>query len=66
MEVILYSTHCPRCEVLEDKLKSKGIEYVEENSVEVMQEKGIMSVPVLEYNGELFDFGKAVKLINSL
>lgn len=66
MEVILYSTHCPRCEVLEEKLKSKGIEYVEENSVEVMQEKGIMSVPVLEYNGELFDFGKAVKLINSL
>ena len=66
MEIILYSTHCPRCEVLEEKLKSKGIEYVEENSVEVMQEKGIMSVPVLEYNGELFDLGKAVKLINSL
>ena len=66
MEIILYSTNCPRCEVLEEKLKSKGIEYVEENSVEVMQEKGIMSVPVLEYNGELFDFGKAVKLINSL
>lgn len=66
MEVILYSTHCPRCEVLEEKLKIKGIKYIEENSVEVMQEKGIMSVPVLEYNGELFDFGKAVKLINSL
>ena len=66
MEVILYSTHCPRCEVLEEKLRRKGIKYIEENSVEVMQEKGIMSVPVLEYNGELFDFGKAVKLINSL
>lgn len=66
MEIILYSTHCPRCEVLEEKLKSKGIEYIEENSVEVMQTKGIMSVPVLEYNGELFDFGKAIKLINSL
>ena len=66
MEVILYATHCPRCEVLEEKLKIKGTEYIEENSVEVMQEKGIMSVPVLEYNGELFDFGKAVKLINSL
>lgn len=66
MEVILYSTHCPRCEVLEEKLKSKGIEYIEENSVEVMQTKGIMSVPVLEYNGELFDFGKSIKLINSL
>ena len=66
MEIILYSTHCPRCEVLEEKLKSKGIEYVEENSVEVMQEKGITSVPVLEYNGELLDFINAVKLINSL
>lgn len=66
MEVILYSTHCPRCEVLEEKLKIKGIKYIEENSVEVMQEKGITSVPVLEYNGELFDFINAVKLINSL
>ena len=66
MEVILYSTHCPRCEVLEEKLKSKGIEYIEENSVEVMQTKAIMSVPVLEYNGELLDFVNAVKLINSL
>ena len=66
MEIILYSTHCPRCEVLEEKLKSKGIEYIEENSVEVMQTKGIMSVPVLEYNGELLDFVNAVKLINSL
>ena len=66
MEVILYSTHCPRCEVLEEKLKSKGIEYIEENFVEVMQTKGIMSVPVLEYNGELLDFVNAVKLINSL
>lgn len=66
MEVILYSTHCPRCEVLEEKLKIKGIKYIEENSVEVMQEKGITSVPVLEYNGELLDFINAVKLINSL
>lgn len=66
MEVILYSTHCPRCEVLEEKLKIKGIKYIEENSVEVMQEKGITSVPILEYNGELLDFINAVKLINSL
>lgn len=66
MKIILYSTHCPRCEILEEKLKNKGIEYIEENSIDVMQEKGIMSVPMLEYNGELLDFGKAVKLINSL
>ena len=66
MKVILYSTHCPRCEILEEKLKSKGIEYKEENSVDVMQQLGIMSVPALKYDDKLLDFGQAIKLINSL
>ena len=29
MEVILYSTHCPRCNIIETKLKQKQINYVE-------------------------------------
>ena len=66
MEIILYSTRCPRCNVLEKKLKAKNISYKEENSVPVMQEIGITAVPMLSIDGELHNFEQAVKWVNAL
>lgn len=66
MSIIFYSTHCPRCKVLETKLKQKNVEYVECNDVEEMEKKGISSVPCLGVNEEIMDFGAAVKWINAL
>ena len=62
--VILYSTHCPKCRVLETKLKQKNIHYEECNDADEMLSKGIQSVPALEIDGELLDFGDAVKWVN--
>lgn len=62
--VILYSTHCPKCNILEQKLKQKNIEYTEVNDVEVMLGKGLNTVPWLEVNGEMMDFSKANEWIN--
>lgn len=62
--IILYSTGCPKCRVLEAKLKEKNIDYVHKNNVDEMLEKGIQSVPVLEVNGELLDFIKAIQWVN--
>ena len=45
MSVVLYSTHCPRCNVLEKKLQQKNISYEEVNDVDIMEEKGYLSVP---------------------
>lgn len=64
MSVVLYSTKCPRCCVLEKKLKQKNIEYEEINDVEIMQNKGIVSVPVLEVDEVLMDFSKANQWVN--
>lgn len=64
MEVILFSTHCPKCMVLEKKLKQKNIVYEEVNDVEIMQEKGYITLPVLEVNGEVMDFKTASDWIN--
>ena len=66
MEIIFYSTHCPRCKVLEAKLKEKDVKYIECNDVEEMEKKKISSVPCLEIDGEIMDFGKAIKWVNSL
>jgi len=63
LEIVLYSTHCPKCRVLESKLKQKGINYEENNDVELMQEKGFVTVPKLEVDGVVYDFKEAVEWI---
>ena len=63
--IILYTTHCPKCIVLEKKLKSKNIQYVEVTDINVMQKKDIMFTPVLEVDGEMMNFVKANEYINN-
>lgn len=66
MKIVLYSTGCPRCNVLETKLKKKGIDFEEINDTKLMIDKGFDSVPILEVDGNYMDFGKANEFINSL
>ena len=64
MSIVLYSTKCPKCIILEKKLKAKNIIYKEVNDIEVMKEKNYLSVPVLEVDGERLDFAKAIEWVN--
>ena len=64
MTPILYSTGCPRCKVLETKLQQKGIEFYEANDEKEMEERGIMSVPVLDVDGALLPFKEAIDWVN--
>lgn len=66
MGIILYSTGCPKCAVLKEKLDSKKINYEEISDVGIMQEKGIMSVPVLMVDDKRYDFASANDYINNL
>lgn len=63
-EIILHSSKCPRCVVLETKLKQKGIEYIENNDVNVMVAKGMRSAPALEVDGRMLGYVDAVKWVN--
>ena len=65
MKIILYSTGCPKCEVLKKKLKAKNIEYVENNNVDDMESLGIDQVPVLSVDGNLMSFAEANNWINN-
>lgn len=62
--IIFYSNHCPKCNILEKKLKSSGIEYTEINDIKFMLDKGIASVPMFEINGEMFTFPEAIEWLN--
>ena len=66
MNIIMYTTHCPRCEVLKTQLLNKKIVFEEETSVAKMKELGIDNVPILNINGELKSFTEAIKWINEV
>lgn len=58
---ILYSTGCPRCKILKQKLDKEGIPYTENNSAVEMLKLGIDQVPVLSVDGKQLGFSAAVK-----
>lgn len=64
MNIVLYSTGCPKCNVLKKKLDAKSIVYTEENSVDKMLAMGINQVPVLSVDDELLAFVQANEWIN--
>lgn len=61
MSVVLYSTNCPKCKVLEKKLDSIGIDYTIITDEDLMISKGFSSAPMLEVDGDIMDFGNAVR-----
>lgn len=57
--VTLYTTHCPQCAQLEALLKRKGIQYDTVVGFDAITEKGFDSAPILEVDGECYDFSAA-------
>ena len=65
-KIVLYSTGCPRCNVLKKKLAEKGIEFEECSDVEEMRELGITTVPMMRVsNDDILDFVAAVQWANA-
>ena len=63
--VIMYTTHCPQCKVLEKMLNDKKIEYIQITDIDTMKSKGIQSVPYLEVDGELKNFKESMEWIRN-
>lgn len=63
MKIILYSTGCPRCDILEKKLAAAGIDCDIVNDTAIMAAKGYFYLPILEINDIAYEFGDAVKWI---
>ena len=63
--ITIYTTQtCPKCKILKKKLQEKGIEYKEFSDEDEMQRMGILSVPVMDVDGEQLDFPAAIKYVN--
>ena len=63
--VIMYTTHCPQCKILEKMLNDKKIEYTQITDIDIMKSKGIQSVPYLEVEGELKNFKESMEWIRN-
>lgn len=60
----MYSTGCPKCNVLKKKLDLKKIEYEIITDLTIIKEVGkesnINTLPILSVNGEIMDFKNAI------
>ena len=61
---ILYTTHCPVCEMLEKSLKEHNIPYIIEEDVSSLIEQGFKSVPVLKIGEKYLKAKEAFQWIN--
>lgn len=66
MDIVFYSTGCPKCKVLKSKLDSKNIEYKTVTDTDEMIKLGMTIVPFLTIDGEIKDFKESIDYINSL
>lgn len=61
--ITLYSTGCPKCQVLEKRLKKNNLDFTISDDVDFLIEKGFQSAPILGVGTLLFDFNSAMKLL---
>lgn len=64
--VTLYSTHCPKCVILEKKMNMKNIKFDTVTDVDLMTQKGFTSLPMLEVDGRTLEFKDAIDWVNSM
>ena len=63
--VVLYSTGCPNCKVLEKKLIKDKIEFSISHDIDGLIEKGYQSAPILEVDGNFMEYKQAIDWIKN-
>lgn len=64
--ITLYSTNCPKCNILSQKLKIAGVDYTINTDIELMQNLGFTEAPMLEIDGRFLGFVEACNWVNNL
>ena len=65
MEVILYSTGCPQCNILKEMLQKKNIIFQIEDNVEKMKELGFSSLPMLSIDNKILNFKESFNFLKN-
>ena len=65
-DIVLFSSGCPKCNVLKQKLDSRKIKYEVSEDFDELIAQNLQTVPVLKVNGEYYQFSEAIKVVNEL
>ena len=60
MNVVLYTTNCPKCRILKQKLEESGVDFQTIDDIESMTKRGMTTSPMLGVDDELFGFSQAL------
>lgn len=64
-KILLYTTGCPKCRILEKKLTDKGIEFEKIDDRQAILADGIEEVPALKLpSGIILSYYQAVRWVN--
>lgn len=61
--ITLYSTGCPKCNILERRLMNDGISFNISNDVDELIDMGFQNAPVLQIGDSFIDYANAMKLL---
>ena len=62
--IVLYTTGCPVCKMLKDRLDQAGVSYEIEEDANKMIELGFKSAPMLRVDDKFLNAGEAIKWLN--
>ena len=70
MEILLYTTHCPKCNMIENILTKKNITFQKEENLEtilkVAGENNISSAPFAKIDGIIYNTKQLQEFIKSV
>ncbi len=68
MSVVLYTIDCPKCLVLEKKLKQKQIPFVKVSDQEILVAKGFGDAhfPILEVDDVRMEYRTSIEWLNNI
>lgn len=67
--ITLYTTHCPKCNVLQKKMANKKIDFLlcedEKEIMEVCTKTGMNFLPILQIGDDFLDFPNAIEWLKN-
>ena len=66
MKVKLYTTHCPKCKILEERLNEKKVKYEVIDNIDELQKMNFKSVPNLEIDGKIYNYLDSIRYLNKM
>lgn len=62
--IVLYSNHCPCCEVLKVRLDEASVSYTINSNTNEMLAQGITHLPMLSVDGNMMNYPAALAWLN--